>query len=81
MRASAAVGWWIMASCVAARTAFSRDNEPPPPRSSYILSYLISYRALSVRYYRGCAASRERLLSPPLAVSSSSSTPQITPLR
>jgi hypothetical protein len=42
MRASAAVGWWIMASCVAARTAFSRDNEPPPPRSSYILSYLLS---------------------------------------
>jgi hypothetical protein len=31
---------------------------------------------------RGCAASRERLLSPPLAVSSSSSTPlQTTPLR
>ena len=43
MRASAAVGWWIMASCVAARTAFSRDNEPPPPRSSYILSSRCSY--------------------------------------
>ena len=28
--ASAAVGGWIMASCVAARTAFSRDHEPPP---------------------------------------------------
>ena len=30
MRASAAVGWWIMASCLAARTAKSRSNEPPP---------------------------------------------------
>ena len=73
--ASAAVGGWILASCVAARTALSRDHEPPPTSYIGVLSYHRFQKFCSIR---NCDARGRTELD--LALRATGRAPSRTPL-